>query len=110
MTTEEINVKAETLSANLKCKVKPIVLDVDGEQVIGFAQQPNYQVILFCQNAMANGKNDDAMETVLRDCLLPTDSDPRMLSDDRGNAMIKASAALACVELLTPYIDTLKKK
>ncbi|MDE3023591.1 MAG: hypothetical protein KGI54_17360 [Pseudomonadota bacterium] len=110
MTKEEIEAKAKELADKLKCKVKPIVFDVDGEQIVGYAQAPSYQVVLFCQNAMANGKNDDALETALRDCLIVSESDARMNSEDRGNAMIKASAALACVELLTPYMDALKKK
>lgn len=110
LTTEQIEAKAKELSGQLKCKVKPIVFEAEGEQIVGYAQQPQYQVILYCQNAMANEKNDDAMEAVLRDCLLPNESDPRMSSDERGNAMIKATTALSCVEMLTPYLDSIKKK
>jgi tellurite resistance protein len=110
LTTEQIDAKVKELSEKLKCKVKSIVFEVEGEQIVGYAQAPQYQVILFCQNAMANGKNDDALEAVLRDCLLVADSDPRMNSEERGNAMIKATTALSCVEMLTPYLEALKKK
>jgi len=111
LTEKQIEDKAIALSKQYDNKVTPIVItDEEGAQVIGYLQQPSYNVLMYVIDAYMDKQVSKAAETTLQDCLLREESDPRILSESRKDAKIKASFASACMKLVTPLVDEYKKK
>lgn len=76
MTNEELEAKAKSLGAKFK-----IVVDNDGEEIVGFLKKPSRTLI---SATMKLGETDmlKANESLMRTCLIPDVSDMRLVDDD----------------------------
>ncbi len=111
LTPDQIEAKAKELSEKLSNKVTPIVLTAaDGEQIVGYLQEPEYDVLMYVTDAYLEKQISKAAEATLKNCLIVEESNPRINSEKRSDAKIKASFANACMKLVTPYVDEYKKK
>ena len=111
MTIEEIEKKAKDLSQKLDGeKVTPIVLNHEGEQVIGFFREVSYDIRLAATDAFIDKQTTKAAEWVMQDALIKEESDPRIMSQARKDANIRASFVMQAVKLVAPLVDEYKKK
>lgn len=111
LTLEQIEAKAKQLSEKLNNKVTPIVFTADnGEQIVGYCQEPEYDIMMYVTDAYLAKEMSKAAEATLKNCLIIEESNPRITSDKRSDARIKASFVNACLKLVTPYVDEYKKK
>ena len=111
LTEKQIEAKAKELSTKFKNKVTPIVItDVEGNQIIGYFQEPSYDVIMYATDCYLSKEVSKAAEVALKDCLIEEESDKRILSTSRGDAKIRASFTNSCLKLIAPYVDEYKKK
>jgi Fe2+ transport system protein B len=111
LTEKQIESKAKELSDKLKNKVTPIVItDAEGNQIIGYFQEPSYDVIMYATDAYIEKQISKAAEATLRDCLIAEESDARITSTLRSDAKIKASFTNACLKFVSPFVDEYKKK
>ncbi len=110
LTNEQIEAKATDLSKAKGNTVTPIVITVNDEQIIGYFQEPEYDVLMYVTDAYLNKEISKAAEAVIKNALIQEESDPRILSSERKNAKIKASFATASLKLVMPFVDEYKKK
>lgn len=111
LTNEQIEAKAAELTEKFKCKVTPIVITADdGSQVVGYFQEPQYDVLMYATDAFIEKQMSKAAEATINDTLIKDESDPRIMSNERQHARIKASFTNACMKLVVPYVDEYKKK
>ncbi len=110
LTEPQIDAKAKQLSKDNDCKVTPIVIDAEGEQVIGYFLEPSAPVMLYALDEYNAGNLSNIAEAVIKDCLIEAESSPRINSDKRKDSRVKMSFASACMRLITPYVEEFKKK
>jgi hypothetical protein len=110
LTKKQIDAKALELSKKLDCKVTPAIIDnVDIGQVVGFFQDPSYDTIMYFMDAYQAGQTSKCADYALTDCLLESESDPRIMSNERKHSRIKASFAYAVIKFITPFTDGYNK-
>lgn len=108
---EEIQAKADELSAKFGNTVTPIVFNVsDDDQVIGYCQEPEYDVLMYATDCYLSREVSKAVEACLKNCLIVEESDSRILSTERKHARIRASFTNAVTKLIIPFADEYKKK
>ena len=110
LTESQIETKAKQLSTDHDCEVPPIVIDANGEQIIGYFLEPSSNIVLFAMDAYYAGNLSEIAEAVIKDCLIEEESSPRINSDKRKDSKVKFSFANACMKLITPFVDEYKKK
>lgn len=110
LSLEQIEEKAKELSVKLNNKVTPVVMTADGEQIVGYFQEPEYDVLMYVTDAYLEKQMSKAAEATLKNCLIVDESHPRITSELRKDAKVKASFVNACMKLMTPYVDEYKKK
>jgi len=111
LSQEQIQTKADELSAKFGNTVTPIVFNIsETDQVIGYCQEPEYDVLMYATDCYLSKEISKASEATLKNCLIVEESDPRILSNDRKNARIKASFTSAVTKLIIPFVDDYKKK
>jgi hypothetical protein len=115
LTKSEIDLKAAELSVKLDNKVTPTYFETpDGEQIVGYCQEPEYQVLMYVVDMYTSREISKAAEALVTNCLIREESDKRILSDKRKDAKIRSSFTQSVLKLAIPYIDEyaveLKKK
>ena len=115
LTTEQVAEKAAELKEKYNSDITPIVLTdkKTNEQVIGYLKEiEDYNVLMFAIGKMTalNSNIAEAAEIILPACLIKEESSPRILSEKKEDIFIKASAVLACIPLMTTYVNEYKKK
>ncbi len=108
LTKTQIDAKASELSKKFDNKVTPMVIEANGEQIIGYFQEPSYDTIMYFIDAYHNKEISKAGDAAMRDCLITEESDPRIASTERKNSRIRASFSYACVTFLSPHADAYK--
>lgn len=109
MTPEEIAAKADELSIAKGRKVYSICVDANGEQIVGFIEEPKRQAKYAALNELAKKDVATAGEIILDACLIKEESDKRLYSMDSAHDGIVISAAMACIKLVEVYEADLKK-
>ena len=109
MTSEEITAKAEELSLKRGKKVYPLTVNANGEQVIGFIEEPKRQAKYAAMNELAKKDVATAGEIILDACLIKEESDTRLYSNESAHDSIVIGAAMACLKLVEVYEADLKK-
>lgn len=111
LTIEQIETKAKELSEKFNNKVTPIVFTTeDGEQIVGYCQDPEYDIMMYTTDAYIAKEMSKAAEATFKNCLIVEDSNPRIISDKRMDARVKASFVNACLKIVSSYVDEYKKK
>lgn len=106
-----VDKKASELSEKLGNKVTPIVITIDdGSKVVGYFQEPKYDVLMYVTDCYIEKKLSLAAEATVKDSLIVEESDKRITSDLRKDAKIKASFTNAVLKLVAPFADEYKKK
>lgn len=109
LTAEELQIKADELSAKHGCIVEPIEFIKDNEQIIGFIKRPNRMLKMRVMDMAVQGTLT-AADTLFSAVLLSAESDPRFSSNKEEDDDIYfggALAAFATIEILT---NQFKKK
>ena len=110
LTKKQIDAKALELSKKLDCKVTPAIVDnKDVGQVVGYFQEPSYDVIMYFMDAYQAGQTSKSGDAALKDCLIESDSDPRITSNERKHSRIKASFAYAATKFILPFTEEYNK-
>lgn len=111
LSQEQIEEKAAELSSKYDNKVTPIVMTDDGgNQIVGYFQEPSYDVRMYLTDCYVNKELSKAYEAALRDTLIVEDSNVRILSSSRKDAKIRASFVIGISKMLAPMLDEYKKK
>jgi hypothetical protein len=111
ITQEQIELRAAELKEKEGCEVKPIIYSpVDGEQVIGYLREPSVDVILYLGDTILAGNYSTGKEAALKDMLIVEASNPRILSRERKDARIYASACRDAANFAQPQVNEYKKK
>lgn len=113
LTTEQIEARADELSAALNVKVYPMELYLEDKpeaQVIGFLREPNRLAkIRSLDMAQTHGSVESAT-TLLETCLIKEHSDPRIWSEDSAYDKLYIGAAMAASNLVQVSVNQFKKK
>jgi hypothetical protein len=109
LTVEQINEKAAELELREKCKIHQIVLEVNGEQIVGFVREPKRQTKLAAIDKFWAGETTSACEDVLTSSLIEDSSDRRILSQSPEHDDIYISATMACLPIVKLYTNAVKK-
>jgi hypothetical protein len=107
---KKVSDKSEELSKKLDCKVNPIVITYEDEKVVGYFQEPSYDVLMYAVDAYKNNEVSKAAEAAFADGILKDESDERITSDKRKHAKIKASFTTACIRFVTPMVNEYSAK
>ena len=110
LTMEEIEAKAKDLSEQYKNTVTPIVVMMDGEQVVGYFQEPEYDILMYAVDCYVEKKISLSAEATFKNCFLAAESDQRIIKEERRYAKLKASFTNSCLKMVVPYVDEYKKK
>lgn len=111
MTEEEIQKKADELTAQLGVKVTPLLFkDAEtGEEILGFIKEPSRQVKLAMLDKSMIGSFSAASE-VLESILLKEHSDPRIFSEKSEDDRFYLGAVMAAYDRVKFSVNILKKK
>ena len=110
LTQEQIEAKASELSIKFDNKVTPVYFTDDDEQVIGYFQEPSYDIRMYVTDMYIAETLSKAYEAAINDSLIKEESSPRITSSLRKDAKIKASFTNAMGKMLAPLVDEYKKK
>lgn len=106
-----VEAKAAELSTQLDNIVTPIIITApDGTKAVGYFQEPQYDVLMYAVDCYLQQTISKATEAVVKDCLIVSESDPRILSDKRKDAKLKAGFVNAATKFIIPLADEYKKK
>lgn len=83
-------------------KMTVIEIEAESETITGFFKDPSYDVILYVTDCISGKEHSKGGEALLRYCLIPEASDPR-ITDQQNNPKIAASFVLAAFKLFGIY-------
>ncbi len=111
MTTEQIQAKADELSAKHGCIVHPIVFQEgeDAEQIVGFLKEPPRHVKLRVLDKGMTSPMTASAEMVDA-YLIREDSDARIWDEKPGNDKYYLGATMIANDLIKMSINQFKKK
>lgn len=111
MTREEIQLKADELSAKHSCKVHPLIFkDVDSEEeIIGFLKEPPRHVKLRVMDKGLTAPATAAAE-VVDAFLIREESDNRLYDENPANDKYYLGATMEAYNLINMAINQFKKK
>jgi hypothetical protein len=109
LSKEEIEAKRLALEVNLKSEVHAFeLLTKDGDQVLGFMKEPD-RIVKMRAIDISMQSFMQAGEILLKSSLIVDESDSRILSENPIHDKIYIGAVMKAQELVSYYVDQLKK-
>lgn len=109
MTNEEIQDKANEIGTRIGANVIPMVFEVEGEQIIGYLQEPPRFVKLKMLDKSISSPISAASD-ILDAYLIREESDPRIYSEKPENDKYYIGATFVANKSVQMAVDQFKKK
>jgi hypothetical protein len=110
-TYQEINIKAEELTAQLGVKVHAFTAidNTEDNKVVAFIKEPSRLIKSRAMDKTYNGMGFTAGSEMLEACIIREESDPRFLNEAPENDKFYLGASKFCADLLVMATNNTKK-